>query len=74
MVRACRSCCVASSRRLIILTAVVTVADDGGSTGRIREDLDIIAPGDLRNCLVAMADKEGLMEQLLRIVLAVPAT
>mgnify|MGYP000172877753 CR=1 FL=1 len=46
------------------LTAVVTVADDGGSTGRIREDLDIIAPGDLRNCLVAMADKEGLMEQL----------
>ena len=40
------------------------MADDGGSTGRIREDLDIIAPGDLRNCLVAMADKEGLMEQL----------
>ncbi|WP_301860215.1 YvcK family protein [uncultured Megasphaera sp.] len=46
------------------LTAVVTVADDGGSTGRIRQDLDIIAPGDLRNCLVAMADKEGLMEKL----------
>lgn len=37
------------------LTAVVTVADDGGSTGRIRQDLDIIAPGDLRNCLVALA-------------------
>ena len=47
------------------LTAVVTVADDGGSTGRIRQDLDIIAPGDLRNCLVALADKEGLMEKLL---------
>lgn len=46
------------------LTAVVTVADDGGSTGRIRQDLDIIAPGDLRNCLVALADKEGLMEEL----------
>ena len=46
------------------LTAVVTVADDGGSSGRIRQDLDIIAPGDLRNCLVAMADKEGLMEKL----------
>ena len=46
------------------LTAVVTVADDGGSTGRIRQDLDIIAPGDLRNCLVALADKEGLMEKL----------
>ena len=46
------------------LTAVVTVADDGGSTGRIRQDLDIIAPGDLRNCLVALVDKEGLMEKL----------
>lgn len=46
------------------LTAVVTVADDGGSTGRIRQDLDIIAPGDLRNCLVALADKEGLIEKL----------
>lgn len=46
------------------LTAVVTVADDGGSSGRIRQDLDIIAPGDLRNCLVALADKEGLMEKL----------
>ena len=46
------------------LTAVVTVADDGGSSGRIRQDLDMIAPGDLRNCLVALADKEGLMEKL----------
>ena len=46
------------------MTAIVTVADDGGSSGRIREELDIIAPGDLRNCLVAMADKEGLMEKL----------
>lgn len=46
------------------ITAIVTVADDGGSTGRIRQDLDIIAPGDLRNCLVALADKEGLMEKL----------
>ena len=46
------------------LTAVVTVADDGGSSGRIRQDLDMIAPGDLRNCLVALADKEGLLEKL----------
>lgn len=52
------------------LTAVVTVADDGGSSGRIRQDLDMIAPGDLRNCLVAMADKEGLMEKLLTIASA----
>ncbi len=46
------------------LTAIVTVADDGGSSGRLREDLQMIAPGDLRNCLVALADKEGLMEEL----------
>ena len=45
------------------LTAIVTVADDGGSSGRLREDFQMIAPGDLRNCLVALAEKEGLMEQ-----------
>lgn len=46
------------------LTAIVTVADDGGSSGRLREEMDIIAPGDLRNCLVAMAEKESLLEEL----------
>ena len=46
------------------ITAVVTVADDGGSSGRIREDLGIIPPGDLRSCLVALADTEPLMEKL----------
>ncbi|MCI5837154.1 MAG: YvcK family protein [Veillonellaceae bacterium] len=46
------------------LTAIVTVADDGGSSGRLREEMDIIAPGDLRNCLVAMADKETQMEYI----------
>lgn len=46
------------------LTAIVTVADDGGSSGRLREEMDIIAPGDLRNCLVAMADKESQMEYI----------
>lgn len=45
------------------LTAIVTVADDGGSSGRLREEMGIIAPGDLRNCLVAMADKESLLEE-----------
>ena len=45
------------------VTAVVTVADDGGSSGRLREDLGIIPPGDLRNCLVALADTEPLMEK-----------
>ncbi len=46
------------------VTAVVTVADDGGSSGRLREDLGIVPPGDLRNCLVALADTEPLMEKL----------
>lgn len=46
------------------LTAVVTVADDGGSSGRLRGDLGILPPGDIRNCLVALADTEPLMEEL----------
>lgn len=46
------------------ITAIVTVADDGGSSGRIRQDLGMIPPGDLRNCLVALADTEPLMEKL----------
>lgn len=46
------------------VTAVVTVADDGGSSGRLRDDFGIIPPGDLRNCLVALADTEPLMEKL----------
>lgn len=46
------------------ITAIVTVADDGGSSGRLRQDLGIIPPGDLRNCLVALADTEPLMEKL----------
>jgi uncharacterized cofD-like protein len=46
------------------LAAIVTVADDGGSSGRLREELGMLAPGDVRNCLVAMADSEPLMTQL----------
>ena len=45
-------------------TAVVTVADDGGSSGRLREEFNVIPPGDLRNCLVALADTEPMMEKL----------
>ena len=48
----------------INLTAIVTVADDGGSTGRIRDVFNMPAPGDIRNCLVAMADDESLMSRL----------
>lgn len=46
------------------LTAIVTVTDDGGSSGRIRQDMDIPPPGDIRHCLVALADAEPLMEAL----------
>lgn len=44
--------------------AVVTVADDGGSSGRLRESLGILPPGDVRNCLAALSDDEDLMAQL----------
>src|SRR3954452_19892358 len=44
------------------LVAVVTVADDGGSSGRLREELGIAPPGDVRNCLVALAGRRGLAE------------
>jgi len=47
-------------------TAVVTVGDDGGSSGRLRQELGIIPPGDLRKCLVAMAEREPLMERVLQ--------
>ncbi|MBI3319524.1 MAG: YvcK family protein, partial [Candidatus Omnitrophica bacterium] len=40
------------------ITAIVTVADDGGSSGRLREEFGMLPPGDIRNCLVALADAE----------------
>ncbi len=46
------------------ITAIVTVADDGGSSGRLRQDFDVLPPGDIRNCLVALADAEPLMGRL----------
>ena len=46
------------------IAAVVTVADDGGSSGRIRQQFDILPPGDIRNCLVALADAPTLMQEL----------
>ncbi len=46
------------------ITAIVTVADDGGSSGRLRRDLGVLPPGDLRNNIVALADDESLMTQL----------
>jgi uncharacterized cofD-like protein len=46
------------------ITAVVTVADDGGSSGRLRESFGILPPGDIRNCLAALSNDEALLAQL----------
>ena len=46
------------------LTAIVTVADDGGSTGRLRQEFGVVAPGDLRQCISALAEAEPLMSKL----------
>ena len=48
------------------ITAIVTVADDGGGSGVLREDLGILPPGDIRNCILALADTEPLLEELLQ--------
>ena len=46
------------------LTGIVAVTDDGGSSGRLRRDLGLLPPGDIRNCLVALADDEDLLARL----------
>ena len=48
------------------ITAIVTVADDGGGSGMLREDLGILPPGDIRNCIMALANTEPTMEELLQ--------
>ncbi|WP_287129953.1 gluconeogenesis factor YvcK family protein [Candidatus Cyanaurora vandensis] len=48
------------------ITAVVTVADDGGSSGRLRREFGALPPGDLRNCLAALADEEKLLTELFK--------
>ncbi|HEU4744406.1 MAG TPA: gluconeogenesis factor YvcK family protein, partial [Anaerolineales bacterium] len=48
------------------LTAIVTVADDGGSSGRLRESYGILPPGDIRNCLAALSNDEEMLTQLFR--------
>lgn len=48
------------------ITAVVTVADDGGGSGVLREDLGMLPPGDIRNCILALADTEPSMEKLMQ--------
>jgi uncharacterized cofD-like protein len=46
------------------ITAIVTVTDDGGSSGRLRRDFDVLPPGDIRNCMVALSEDAGLMSRL----------
>ena len=46
------------------LTAVISVADDGGSSGRLRRELGVLPPGDFRNCIVAMSDEQSLLPEL----------
>lgn len=46
------------------ITAVVTVGDDGGSSGRLREEMGVLPPGDIRNCIAALADQEKLVTEL----------
>lgn len=46
------------------VTAIVTVGDDGGSSGRLREEMGVLPPGDIRNCIAALADDEDLVTKL----------
>jgi uncharacterized cofD-like protein len=49
---------------LVDICAIVTVTDDGGSSGRLRREFDILPPGDIRNCMVALSEDEALLSQL----------
>jgi uncharacterized cofD-like protein len=53
-----------SHRKISELCAVVTVSDDGGSSGRLRKELNMLPPGDVRNCIVALSEDEALLSQL----------
>jgi uncharacterized cofD-like protein len=46
------------------ITAIVTVTDDGGSSGRLRREFDVLPPGDIRNCIVALSEDEALLSRL----------
>ncbi|HMF64159.1 MAG TPA: gluconeogenesis factor YvcK family protein, partial [Edaphobacter sp.] len=48
------------------LSAIVTVTDDGGSSGRLREDFKMLPPGDIRNCMVALSEDEHLLSKLFK--------
>src|SRR5664279_3557217 len=46
------------------ITAIVTVTDDGGSSGRLRREFDVLPPGDIRNCMVALSEDSSLLSRL----------
>src|SRR5207302_8403784 len=48
------------------LSAIVTVSDDGGSSGRLRDELQILPPGDIRNCMIALSEDSTLLSRLFR--------
>ncbi len=52
------------SETQVDITAIVTVTDDGGSSGRLRRDFDVLPPGDIRNCMVALSEDAGLLSRL----------
>lgn len=56
--------CKDSPCRITDLSAIVTVTDDGGSSGRLREDLKMLPPGDVRNCMVALSEDEHLLSRV----------
>src|SRR5687767_15401127 len=48
------------------LSAIVTVSDDGGSSGRLREELQMLPPGDIRNCMIALSEDSNLLSRLFK--------
>lgn len=62
LLRGLRSCSGAGGS--VDISAIVTVTDDGGSSGRLRQEFSILAPGDVRNCMVALAEDSDLLSQL----------
>jgi uncharacterized cofD-like protein len=53
-----------AGRPVVDIAAVVTVSDDGGSSGRLRRDFDILPPGDIRNCMTALSEDADLLSHL----------
>ena len=57
-------CATAGGRPVGELCAVVTVTDDGGSSGRLRKEFNVLPPGDIRNCIAALSEDEALLSRL----------